>query len=57
MIKESQPKSTPPAILGMLQTAALPQSQLCSCAVGATVQDILRTIEAEAGFQKQLLAL
>ena len=38
-----------PAILGMFQTRALPQLQLCCCAVG-TAQAIRI---AEAGFQKQ----
>ena len=42
-----------PAILGMFQTVAIPQSQLRCCAVGA----VRAVCEAESGFQKQLLAL
>ena len=42
-----------PAILGMFQTVAIPQSQLRCCAVGA----VRAVCEAGSGFQKQLLAL
>ena len=42
-----------PAILGMFQTVAVPQSQLRCCAVGA----VRAICKAESGFQKQLLAL
>ena len=42
-----------PAILGMFQTVAVPQSQLRCCAVGA----VWAICKAESGFQKQLLAL
>ena len=42
-----------PAILGMFQTVAVPQSQLRYCAVGA----VRAICAAESGFQKQLLAL
>ena len=42
-----------PAILGMFQTVAVPQSQLRCCAVGA----VRAICEAESGFQKQWVAL
>ena len=42
-----------PAILGMFQTVAVPQSQLRYCAVGA----VRAVCEGESGFQKQFLAL
>ena len=49
----SMQKFISPAILGIFQTVAVPQSQLRCCAVGA----VRAVCEAESGFQKQLLAL